>query len=443
MVHNKTYLPLLGLILSGWLLSSYTPIHHLSNTADITSDQPIAILNQDFVKVLDLQVTAHTLYQDIDFEFTYTSFIFEVSRDADFIGTLYHSSENEAYALDSLPQTDQPGEERRSPFIIPNRGQTRFNFYSGSLSGKVRIYLFYAPPIELNKTKRHNKKASSYCDKPEVIKGDLWRNGLPNPTGTRINHQVNHCIVHHAASSNSNHDYVNVVRNIYLLHTQTNGWDDIGYNFVVAQDGSIFEGRANQDIDSTDNIKGAHFCGKNTNTMGICVLGNYQETKPTTEAINTLTHLLTWKCYKDKINPLSSTPHPNWNSENLEHIAGHQDGCATACPGDSLYMRLPRIKETIDSILKVCNSVSIHDARLESSIYWYQSESSQDVIIVLKETANISTLYIQNSVGKVVHQRAIQLTDKQVTLPRLSAGVYIAYFEMKSGDIVHQKIQVK
>ena len=51
-------------------------------------------------------------------------------------------------------------------------------------------------------------------------------------------------MVHHSAGSNTNSNYTQVVRDIYLYHTQVNGcWSDIGYNYLVAQDGSIYNGR--------------------------------------------------------------------------------------------------------------------------------------------------------------------------------------------------------
>jgi uncharacterized protein with LGFP repeats len=52
--------------------------------------------------------------------------------------------------------------------------------------------------------------------------------------------------VHHTASSN---DYTAdqaaaVMRGIYAYHVKSNGWSDIGYNYLVDRFGRAYEGRA-------------------------------------------------------------------------------------------------------------------------------------------------------------------------------------------------------
>jgi N-acetylmuramoyl-L-alanine amidase len=48
----------------------------------------------------------------------------------------------------------------------------------------------------------------------------------------------------------------------------TNGWNDIGYNFVVGEDGNIYEGRgwSNQ---------GAHAANWNSISIGIAIIGDF------------------------------------------------------------------------------------------------------------------------------------------------------------------------
>ncbi len=427
----------------GWVSSSYKPISDEPATVDLRSTIELPVENHAFVKVLDLDINKHTTYQNIDFDFVYTSFIFEISRDADFVSTTYTTKEKEVFYLDSIPQTDQPGDERRSPFIIPNTAQKYFNFYSGNLEGSIRIYLFYAPPVLSHIKKSLGKKSGTLCEKPQLISGNIWRDGLPKPTGKRENHTVNHTVIHHAASSNANHDYINVVRNIYLLHTQTNGWDDIGYNFVVAQDGSIFEGRDHQNIDSTDNIKGAHFCGKNTNTMGICVLGNYQDIAPTNASLNALTHLLTWKCFKNNISALGSSPHPTSNSNALGHIAGHQDGCATACPGDSLYRLLPMLRSRVDSIMATCgNAQTVDETLLNLGLYWYQPNDCECVVISLNNR-DITKLQITNLSGQIVWKASNDHKSDTYHINDVTPGIYYLSVENDSHQLSNQPILVR
>lgn len=49
-------------------------------------------------------------------------------------------------------------------------------------------------------------------------------------------------------------------------HVKGNGWDDIGYHYIVRMDGSLEYGRSLE-------IAGAHCRGHNRNSIGICYIG--------------------------------------------------------------------------------------------------------------------------------------------------------------------------
>ena len=84
-------------------------------------------------------------------------------------------------------------------------------------------------------------------------------------------------IVHHTAGANdySSSEAAAVVRAIQLYHVQGNGWNDIGYNFLVDRFGTIYEGRYGG-VDR--NVVGAHALGFNSGSVGIAVLGTYGST---------------------------------------------------------------------------------------------------------------------------------------------------------------------
>ena len=194
------------------------------------------------------------------------------------------------------------------------------------------------------------------CEKPHWIDQSIWRLGLDPPLQNPLTTNVKHLIVHHSAGSNTNLNFTDVVRNIYVYHTKSRGWNDIGYNFLVAQDGTIYAGRDPQGATSQDNVLGAHFCSKNSLTMGVCLLGNYSDTIPKLSMLKALEKILVWKLYKEQLLPLDSFPHPGQTDPNLLSLVGHRDGCATQCPGNNMYPLLAQIRTNVLSTMKICKS---------------------------------------------------------------------------------------
>ena len=90
---------------------------------------------------------------------------------------------------------------------------------------------------------------------------------------------VRFAIVHHTAGTNtySRDEAAAIVRGIQLYHVRGNGWNDIGYNFLVDRFGTIYEGRYGG-VDR--NVVGAHALGFNTGSTGIALLGTYGDAKP-------------------------------------------------------------------------------------------------------------------------------------------------------------------
>lgn len=159
-------------------------------------------------------------------------------------------------------------------------------------------------------------------------------------------------VVHHTAGSNSYaiEDSAAIVKGIQLYHVKANGWDDIGYNFLVDRYGRVFEGRGGG-VDR--NVVGAHAEGFNTGSVGVAVIGTYSSGAPTKEAERALAALLAWRLDVSHLDPASSSivtsgGNPRFRFGGgvyLRAVSGHRDTGFTACPGNGLYSRLGALTE--------------------------------------------------------------------------------------------------
>ncbi|MFL1895028.1 N-acetylmuramoyl-L-alanine amidase [Aquimarina sp. 2-A2] len=210
------------------------------------------------------------------------------------------------------------------------------------------VQFFHYSPGKTPKTTQKNilqttkSQARAVCSKPTVVSRSQWGAIYRNPASTST---VSHLILHHEYGSNSSNDWAARVRSIQNYHINGNGWSDIGYNFLVDPNGTIYEGRA-----GGDNAIGAHFCGKNRNTMGICMLGDYSSISPTAATQNALKDLMAWKAAKENINPVGASYHYSVSSS-LTHIAGHRDAGCTVCPGNGGYASLSGIRNGVNDLV--------------------------------------------------------------------------------------------
>ena len=268
----------------------------------------------------------------------------------------------------------------------------------------VRWALVSVPRIMDSQPNKLEKRGT--CEEPNTICQSTWRVGLTSPTKGRNATKTEHCIIHHSAANSGDTNYTQIVRSIYTFHTQSNGWDDIGYNYLIAANGSIYKGRDPEKIDiEQDNVQGAHFCGKNAGTMGVCLIGDLQTNEPTDTQLNALIHLLKWKVKKSALAPLRFKEHPKPGDKLLSVIAGHRDGCSTLCPGDNLYKRLSQIRtaanecspylgtsmpEVLDeikmekqnSVLLISGSKDVHQWKLFSLMGQLLQSSEEEVLKV-------------------------------------------------------------
>ena len=82
------------------------------------------------------------------------------------------------------------------------------------------------------------------------------------------------------------------MRGIQLYHVQGNGWNDIGYNFLVDRFGTVYEGRYGG---IERNVVGAHAQGFNTGSVGVAVSAPSSRERPRACGREALERLLAWR----------------------------------------------------------------------------------------------------------------------------------------------------
>jgi N-acetylmuramoyl-L-alanine amidase len=124
---------------------------------------------------------------------------------------------------------------------------------------------------------------------------------------------VRRIVVHHSATDDGS------VPLFRLLHRAVFGWADVGYHYVIGngtwtEDGMVEAGRP-------AGMAGAHARGHNSDSLGICMVGNFEDWEPTAAQLGSLASLL-GRLMRD--NGLSGSD-----------VFLHRDlaGMKTVCPG--------------------------------------------------------------------------------------------------------------
>lgn len=123
---------------------------------------------------------------------------------------------------------------------------------------------------------------------------------------------VKWAILHHSGTAEGNVE-------VFRAYHKSLGWGDVGYHYIITNgdggpDGELQLGR---DILTV----GAHCPGRNTDSIGICLVGNFVDgSYATEEQLKTLASLLRNLTLRFDIP--------------IEQIIGHKEAYATDCPGD-------------------------------------------------------------------------------------------------------------
>jgi hypothetical protein len=227
----------------------------------------------------------------------------------------------------------------------------------------------------------------SAAGRPSIVLRSAWgadeaiRRGDPSYAP-----ELRFAVVHHTAGTNTytRAEAPAVVRAIQRYHVEANGWNDIGYNFLVDRFGTVYEGRFGG-VDA--NVVGAHAVGFNTGSVGVALLGTYTSSAPSAAAERALDRLLAWRLDLAHVDPaslltVSSGGSPKYAAGlpvTLRAVSGHRDVGLTECPGTALYGRLRAIAAAAASLglpklfepaATVEGAAVTFRARLSTSLPW-------------------------------------------------------------------------
>lgn len=182
------------------------------------------------------------------------------------------------------------------------------------------IYVVESRQISQTEASVPVNDTEEYSNEPKIISRAEW--GAREPAGPIEDlpqYPPPYVVIHHSATPGCTSQAIcqSRVRSFQNYHIDHNKWNDIGYNFLVGEDGNVYEGRG-------WGKRGAHCPKYNAKSIGICVIGNFTSQEPNLIAIEVLKDLIAFGVSKGEIKE-------NYN------LIGHRQGSSTTCPGEKFY----------------------------------------------------------------------------------------------------------
>jgi len=161
---------------------------------------------------------------------------------------------------------------------------------------------------------------------PGVIARSAWTNSIPNFVTARPKPMggVRRITVHHSAVNSSNISakgdaarQIESFRQNHVSRTDSDGshWVDIGYHYIIDPAGRIWEGRP-------VTIEGAHVSHTNQHNLGVMLMGNFDQQRPTRAALEALDSFVAGQMKRYRVN--------------IASVFTHQELKSTECPGTNL-----------------------------------------------------------------------------------------------------------
>ncbi|XP_018337898.1 PREDICTED: peptidoglycan-recognition protein SC2-like [Trachymyrmex septentrionalis] len=170
------------------------------------------------------------------------------------------------------------------------------------------------------------------ANSPNIISRKEWGGRQPKSQAPDLKFKpAPYVIIHHSVSPGCKTRAACQlkVRQFQNYHMDKKGWSDIGYNFLVGEDGNVYEGVG-------WDKKGAHSIPFNNKSIGICIIGDYRNRTPNAAAVQAVANLIAYGVESNKI-------------KSNYKLLGHRQTWSTECPGNSLYTMIkswPRWSES-------------------------------------------------------------------------------------------------
>ncbi|XP_074874014.1 peptidoglycan-recognition protein SC2-like [Carettochelys insculpta] len=158
---------------------------------------------------------------------------------------------------------------------------------------------------------------------PPIVSRAQW-GARPPRRQVRLTTPVPNVIIHHTAGNrcSSQASCSLQVKGIQNFHMDKRRYDDIAYNFLIGEDGRVYEGRG-------WTTRGGHTRNWNSKSLGFSFLGTFTNSLPNAAALNAAKHLI--RCAVSR-GFLSRT----------YRLKGHRNVGQTSCPGNALYQEIKK-----------------------------------------------------------------------------------------------------
>jgi N-acetylmuramoyl-L-alanine amidase-like protein/Big-like domain-containing protein/type IX secretion system substrate protein len=374
----------------------------------------------------------------------------QIEKDQSIIIYVRVSEDKDNWSDWQLIEDDDHGNEGNAKFVgslsFFEKENKFVQFKSETFSNLKDLKISFISPgtisqnqIEKNTVRSPILKASNNIVRPEYVNRQGWGCPQPENVSSRNLTNVTHLIIHHSAGNTVSNNFASVVLAYWSYHVNSNEWADIGYNWLVDPNGVLYKGRAWKSA-TEENVIGAHNSGSNSNTAGICLIGNYVSNIPSTNGLDMVAGISAFLCDKYNIDPLAESFHSAIGRIN-DNIDGHgQSGGGTACPGTQVINRLQTIRDlTSSKILDITAAPELvsyfPDASVDSaylskkiSIEFTHPMNQTSVQNSFSITPNQLGTFVWNSEGNIIYfepdSQFAPITNYNVTISQFATSFW-------------------